>query len=135
MQSVYLQRIMKKNVAKGYKKTKPKQTQFLQRPKMNVNLFTSKDYENETAFRLQKNKPKQTQSLAPLFRVIYTLRGLAKFHPLMVKTGSSFVAANTALMSLFSPGSKLIKLSSQKTGNIVSPLFLPETLNSMKNAI
>jgi len=28
MQSVYLQRIMKKNAAKGYEKTKPKQTQF-----------------------------------------------------------------------------------------------------------
>ena len=28
MQSVYLQRIMKKNAAKGYKRTKPKQTQF-----------------------------------------------------------------------------------------------------------
>jgi len=28
MQSVYLQRIMMKNAAKGYEKTKPKQTQF-----------------------------------------------------------------------------------------------------------
>jgi hypothetical protein len=28
MQSVYLQRNMKKNAAKGYEKTKPKQTQF-----------------------------------------------------------------------------------------------------------
>ena len=28
MQIVYLQRIMKKNAAKGYEKTKPKQTQF-----------------------------------------------------------------------------------------------------------
>jgi hypothetical protein len=28
MQSVYLQRIMKKSAAKGYEKTKPKQTQF-----------------------------------------------------------------------------------------------------------
>jgi len=28
MQSVYLQRIMKKNAAKGYEKTKPKQSQF-----------------------------------------------------------------------------------------------------------
>jgi len=27
MQSLYLQRIMKKNAAKGYEKTKPKQTQ------------------------------------------------------------------------------------------------------------
>ncbi len=28
---------------------------------MNVNLYVIEDYENETAFRLQKNKPKQTQ--------------------------------------------------------------------------
>jgi hypothetical protein len=33
MQSVYLQRIMKKNAAKGYEKTNPIQTQFPQRPK------------------------------------------------------------------------------------------------------
>jgi len=29
--------------------------------KMNENLFATKDYENETAFRLQKYKPKQSQ--------------------------------------------------------------------------
>ena len=28
---------------------------------MNVNLYVIEDYENETAFRLQKNKPNQTQ--------------------------------------------------------------------------
>jgi len=63
MQSVYLERITNKNAAKGYKKTKPIQTQFLQRPKMNVNLFATKDYDNVTAFRLQKNKPNQSQSV------------------------------------------------------------------------
>ena len=62
MQSVYLQRITKKYAAMGHEKTKPKQTQFQKEPKMNVNLFTATDYENETAFRPQKNKPKQTQS-------------------------------------------------------------------------
>ncbi len=62
MQSVYLQRFMKKNADKGYEKTKPIQTQFPKWPKMNVNLSVTKDYENETAFRLQKNKPKQTLS-------------------------------------------------------------------------
>ncbi len=73
MQSVYLQRIMKKNAAKGYKKTKPKQTQFLQTPKMNANAFSQKDYENETALRPQKNKPKQTQ-----FQTAYLLIDRAK---------------------------------------------------------
>ncbi len=63
MQSVYLQRIMKKNAAKGYKKTKPKQTQFPKSQKMNANAFPQKDYENETAFRPKKTNPKQTQFL------------------------------------------------------------------------
>jgi hypothetical protein len=39
---------------------------------MNANLFTTKDYENKTAFRLQKNKPNQTQpvvSLSNLFQM------------------------------------------------------------------
>ncbi len=61
MQSVYLQRIMKKNSAKGYKKTNPKQTQFLKRPKMNANAFPQKDYENETSHRPKKTNPIQTQ--------------------------------------------------------------------------
>ena len=39
-----------------------KQTQFLQRPKMSVNLYILKDYENETAFRPKKTNPIQTQS-------------------------------------------------------------------------
>ena len=32
---------------------------------MNANAFSQKDYENETAFRPQKNKPKQTQFHLP----------------------------------------------------------------------
>ncbi len=52
---------MKKNVAKGYEKTKPKQTQFKKEPKMNANAFSQKDYKNETAFRPKKTNPKQTQ--------------------------------------------------------------------------
>jgi len=47
MQSMYLQRIMKKNADMGYEKTNPIQSQFLQRPKMNANVFITKDYENE----------------------------------------------------------------------------------------
>jgi 2-oxoglutarate dehydrogenase complex dehydrogenase (E1) component-like enzyme len=30
---------------------------------MNVILFTTKDYENKTAFRLEQNKPKQSQGI------------------------------------------------------------------------
>jgi len=70
MQTVYLQRIMKKIAAKGYEKTKPKQTQFPKSQKMNENAFLQKDYENETTIRPQKNKPKQTQFLCLLFFVL-----------------------------------------------------------------
>ena len=47
------------------KKTKPKQTQFLQKVKMNINSFITKDYENVPPWRPKKtnpNKPNQTQS-------------------------------------------------------------------------
>jgi len=48
---------MKKNAAKGYEKTNPIQTQFLQRPKMNVNAFLQKDYENEPPSCSNKTNP------------------------------------------------------------------------------
>jgi len=58
MQSVYLQRIMKKNAAKGYEKTKPKQTQF---PKCQneCNLKYNKGLWQFSALRPPK---KQTQT-------------------------------------------------------------------------
>jgi len=31
------------------------------KPKVNVSSFLTKDYENESAFRVQENKPNQTQ--------------------------------------------------------------------------
>ncbi len=40
-----------------------KQTQFLQKPKMNVNLYVIEDYENENAHR-----PKKTNPNKPNFR-------------------------------------------------------------------
>ncbi len=61
MQSLYLQRIMKKNAAKGYEKTKPKTNPISSKAKMNTNVFITKEYENETTLRLRKNKPNQTQ--------------------------------------------------------------------------
>jgi hypothetical protein len=39
--------------------------QFLQRPKMNENLFATKDYENISDWTLGENKPKQTQFYLP----------------------------------------------------------------------
>jgi len=60
----------KLNFKKGLQKKRcfrspNKQTQFLQRPKMNVNVYATKDYKNETAFRPQKNKPNQSQFHIP----------------------------------------------------------------------
>ena len=43
---------------------KPKQTQLLQRPKMNANIYYTIGYNNETALRLGKNKPNSN----PIFR-------------------------------------------------------------------
>ena len=57
MQSVYLQRNMKKNAAKGYKKTKPIQTQFPKSQKMNANSLITKDYRKKDDFAVPKNKP------------------------------------------------------------------------------
>ncbi len=48
-----------------------KQTQFLQRPKMNVYLYIIEGYENKTAFRPKKTNPKQTQFSAS---VVHRLR-------------------------------------------------------------
>ena len=36
-----------------------------EKPKMNVNLYVIKEYENETAFRLEQNKPNQSQFPCP----------------------------------------------------------------------
>ncbi len=70
---------------------------------MNVNLFTTKDYENKQNWTISENKPNSNlvlsaacpersrmgrmgQFLAPLFRVPYTLRGHApKFGPLLLE--------------------------------------------------
>jgi len=76
-----------KNHDFAVRKNKPKTNPISSKAKMSSNPFSQKDYENKTAFRPQKNKPKQTQFkpcpersrmgqfLAPLFRVLYTLRG------------------------------------------------------------
>jgi hypothetical protein len=83
-------------------KNKPNQTQFKantnpisEMPKMNLNFYPTRDYNNETAFRRIKNRPnsnpKQTQFFtplfrvppAPLFRVLYTLRGFTLRGPAM----------------------------------------------------
>jgi len=58
MQSVYLQRTMKKNAAKGSKKTKPKQTQF--KPKTNPILSAVGGFpkgQNERKIACRKIRP------------------------------------------------------------------------------
>jgi hypothetical protein len=64
---------------------------------MNAKLFIKKDYENQTAFRQGKNKPNQTQLLAPFFRMSYTLRGPAHRKPrslIIKKLTTSRMVAN-----------------------------------------
>ncbi len=49
-------------------RSQKKQTQFkpnFRKAKMNANVFLTKDYENETALRPQKNKPNQSQFRNP----------------------------------------------------------------------
>jgi len=41
---------------------KPNSNPIFSKPKMNVNAFSQKDYENETTLMPQKNKPKQSQN-------------------------------------------------------------------------
>jgi hypothetical protein len=41
---------------------------------MNVNLYVIKEYENETAFRLEQNKPNQTQSPSAIRNTQYEIR-------------------------------------------------------------
>ena len=56
-------------ITKGYRryddfvvrKNKPNSNPISVKPKMSANLYVIEDYENETAFQLQKNKPKQSQ--------------------------------------------------------------------------
>jgi len=60
------QMIVSSLITKGYRKkddftvriNKPNSNPIFLRTKTNATLFTAKDYENETAFRPQKNKPK-----------------------------------------------------------------------------
>jgi len=80
MQSVYLQRIMKKNADKGYEKTKPKQTQNKPnslKAQMNVNSVLTRDYENQPLWTVPENKPNQTQSRnssrAPMIAIVFDL--------------------------------------------------------------
>ena len=59
-------------------KTKPIQTQsnpISSKAKMNANVFVTKDYENETAFRLQKNKTNSNPISVPLVLfIVYNFR-------------------------------------------------------------
>jgi hypothetical protein len=60
MKSVYLQRIMKKNAAKGYEKTNPKQTQFT-KSSNERKLLCNKGLQKKNDFAVQKHKPNQSQ--------------------------------------------------------------------------
>ena len=63
MQSVYLERIMKKNAAKGYEKTNPIQTQLPKRIKLIQGVYLQRIMKKNAAKGYEKTKPKQTQLL------------------------------------------------------------------------
>jgi len=81
MQSVYLQRIMKKNADKGYEKTNP----ISEMAKMNANIFITKDYENEPPSGPEKTNPNK-----PNFRTLFPLTA----RPVRRKTLSSNAAGD-----------------------------------------
>jgi len=66
------------------------------KPKMNANAFSQKDYENKTAFRLQKNKPNQSQSL------VKDLIALVNARMFISKTVKKSCARLWALLQCFS---------------------------------
>ncbi len=49
---------------------------------MNANLYVIEDYENEIAFKLRKNKPKQTQSV-DFSKLVPTKAGIVRFRKLL----------------------------------------------------
>ena len=49
------------------RKNKPNSNPISERPKINVKLVATKDYENITTLKPKKNKPKQTQSQNPIY--------------------------------------------------------------------
>jgi len=144
MQSVYLQRIMKKNAAKGYEKTKPKQTQFTKsanerkllcnkglqkkdnfavrknkpnsnpissKAKMSENSLLANDYENKTALRPQKNKPKQSQGIK---------RARSIFQRFLLASLTQAPHINTTT-PIFNPKTRISPLKSEK--NPENPQF------------
>ena len=58
MQSMYLQRIMKKNADMGYEKTKPKQTQFAKRVKLIQNVYLQRIMKNNADMGYEKQTQK-----------------------------------------------------------------------------
>ena len=70
--------------AKRFAKTSAPEYLFMQnkanfpKNKMNANAFSQKDYENETAFRLQKYEPKQSQFLYQELHCSFIITGLYK---------------------------------------------------------
>ena len=102
---------MKKNADKGYEKTKPKQTQYktntnpikanFRKAKMNVNLYVIKEYENETAFRLEQNKPNTNptcRGVAPAASP--PRRGEAGSNPIYVELTKTSKCANSMFFNI-----------------------------------
>ncbi len=114
MQSVYLQRIMKKNADRGPKKTNP----ISEMAKMNANAFSQKDYENETAFGLKKTNPNKPNLETTIIGISKANRYLANGRV----SGTTFIW----VVNVKGIGPPLSKVSSTKKA--VQPFFGSATL-------
>ena len=68
MHSLYLQRIMKKNAAKGYEKTKPIQTQFFQRVKLMQSLYLQRIMKINADMGSEKTNPNKP-NFPPILKI------------------------------------------------------------------
>jgi len=64
---------------------------------MNANLYATKDYKNETAFRLEQNKPKQSQW-------IKRIRSIFRLFTLAFLTQAPHINASAPIISLKNKG-------------------------------
>jgi hypothetical protein len=74
-----------------------KQTQFPKWPKMNANVFITKDYENETAFRPKKTNPNKANFFKGQNELKIACRKIRP-HP-MAKHGSFLLALNRTMVN------------------------------------
>ena len=87
MQSVYLQRIMKKNAAKGYEKTNPIQTQFPKWPKW-TQISLSQRIMKMNHLKAPKKQTQTNPILPPILKISFL--NFVKLHKILTTYEISF---------------------------------------------